>query len=103
MSQAFGSLLRNLEVQYDLIIIDTPPILAVTDASIVAQYAATSFMVIRSGKHYLREIQIAFKRFEQNGIQIKGIIFNGIEHKKGRLGDNYGYKYYGYQYEYNNK
>ena len=105
MSDAFKRLLSNLEDQYDLIVIDTPPALAVTDASIVAQYAATNFMVLRSGSHYLREIQMAFKRFEQNGVKIKGAIFNGIELKKGRYGDKYGngYKYYGYQYEYKRK
>ena len=105
MSNAFKNLLSKLEDSYDLIIIDTPPILAVTDASIVGQYAATSFMILRSGSHYLREIQTAFKRFEQNGVQIKGAIFNGIELKKGRYGDKYGngYKYYGYQYDYKNK
>ncbi len=105
MSNAFKTLLDSLEDRYDLIIIDTPPVLAVTDASIVGQYAATSFMILRSGSHYLREIQMAFKRFEQNGVQVKGAIFNGVELKKGRYGDKYGngYKYYGYQYDYRQK
>ncbi len=105
MSDAFQALLSKLEDRYDLIIIDTPPVLAVTDASIVGRYAATSFMILRSGSHNLREIQMAFKRFEQNGVQIKGAIFNGVELKKGRYGDKYGngYKYYGYQYDYKKK
>ena len=105
MSDAFQALLSKLEDSYDLIVIDTPPVLAVTDASIVGRYAATSFMILRSGSHHLREIQIAFKRFEQNGVKIKGAIFNGVELKKGRYGDKYGngYKYYGYQYDYKNK
>ncbi|MCK4676086.1 MAG: polysaccharide biosynthesis tyrosine autokinase, partial [Gammaproteobacteria bacterium] len=105
MSNTFKTLLSKLEDSYDLIIIDTPPILAVTDASIVGQYASTSFMILRSGNHHLREIQTALKRFEQNGVQVKGAIFNGIELKKGRYGDKYGngYKYYGYQYEYKRK
>lgn len=102
MNNAFKTLLSKLEDCYDLIIIDTPPILAVTDAAIVGQYAATSFMILRSGNHHLREIQMAFKRFEHNGVQLKGVIFNGIELKKGHYGDKYGndYKYYGYQYDY---
>ena len=105
MSEAFKNLLNELENHYDLIVIDTPPVLAVTDASIVGRYAATSFMILRSGSHHLREIQMAFKRFEQNGVKIKGAIFNGVELKKGRYGDKYGngYKYYGYQYEYKSK
>ncbi|MDX2478481.1 MAG: polysaccharide biosynthesis tyrosine autokinase, partial [Gammaproteobacteria bacterium] len=105
MGDAFKVLLSSLEDSYDLIIIDTPPVLAVTDASIIGRYAATSFMILRSACHNLREIQMAFKRFEQNGVKIKGVIFNGVELMKGRYGDKYGngYKYYGYQYEYKRK
>lgn len=102
MSEAFQEQLRVLSKQYDLLIIDTPPILAVTDAAIVGQYASTNFMLLRSGKHHLREIETAFHRFEQNGVHIKGAIFNGIELMKGGLASKYGagYRYYGYQYEY---
>jgi tyrosine-protein kinase Etk/Wzc len=62
-------------------------------------------MILRSGSHHLHEIQMAFKRFDQNGVQVKGFIFNGVELKKGRYGNKYGngYKYYGYQYEYKHK
>jgi tyrosine-protein kinase Etk/Wzc len=106
MSDAFNELLDSLKGIYDLVIIDTPPVLAVTDASIIGKYAATNFMVLRSGWHHLREVQAAFKRFEHNGVQIKGTIFNGIDLMKGGYGYGYGYgykygyKYYGYQYKY---
>ena len=96
MSQRFSELLTQANDIYDLIIIDTPPVLAVTDASIICQHSASNFMVVRSQYHHLRELQTAFKRFEQNGVHINGVIFNGMEIKKG----HYGYKYYGYQYSY---
>ena len=96
MSEAFKSLLARVSSQYDLVIIDTPPVLAVTDPAIVGQYAATNFMLLRAGWHHMREIQTAFRRYEQNGVQVKGVIFNGVEVMKGR----YGYKYYSYQYSY---
>ena len=100
MSDAFKSLLEKIKDSYDLVIIDTPPILAVTDASIIGQYASTNFLVLRSGRHNIREVEAAFKRFEQNGVHLKGTIFNGIELMKGGYGNKYGYKYYGYQYDY---
>lgn len=106
MSDVFKKLLDSIKGLYDLIIVDTPPVLAVTDASIIGHYAATNFMVLRSGWHHLREVQAAFKRFEHNGVLVKGVIFNGIDVKKGRYGYGYGYgykygyKYYGYQYKY---
>jgi tyrosine-protein kinase Etk/Wzc len=101
MSEAFKSLLATVNDSYDLVIIDTPPVLAVTDAAIVGQYTSTNFVVLRSGQHHLREIQTAFRRFEQNGVHVKGAIFNGIETRKGGVGKyGYGYKYYAYQYNY---
>lgn len=103
MSEVFKRLLAAVSKQYDLVIIDTPPVLAVTDPAIVGQYASTNFMLVRAGQHHLREIQTALHRFEQNGVQIKGAIFNGVEVRKGHLGSKYGYgyKYYAYQYDYN--
>ena len=106
MSDAFKVLLDSVKGLYDLIIIDTPPVLAVTDAAIIGRYVATNFMVLRSGWHHIREVQTAFKRFEHNGVKIKGTIFNGIDVRKGGYGYGYGYgykygyKYYGYQYKY---
>ena len=98
MSDAFQRFLSSVKERYDLVIIDTPPILAVTDAAIIGQYVGTNFMVLRAGQHHIREIQTAFRRFEQNGVTIKGSIFNGIQIMKA--GYRYGYKYYGYQYDY---
>lgn len=102
MSDSFRKFLETVKGDYDLIIIDTPPVLAVTDPVIVGQYAATNFMVVRSGRHHLREIHEAFKRFEQNSVDMKGVIFNGVQMSRGGYGSKYGYgyKYYGYQYEY---
>ncbi|MCW8828866.1 MAG: polysaccharide biosynthesis tyrosine autokinase [Gammaproteobacteria bacterium] len=102
MSEAFKSLLHKVGEQYDLVLIDTPPVLAVTDPVIIGQYTGTNFMVLRSGQHHLREIQTALRRFEQNGVHIKGTIFNGVEVMKGGLAGKYGYgyKYYAYQYNY---
>ncbi len=98
MSDAFKRFLASVNESYDLVIVDTPPILAVTDAAIIGQHVGSNFMVVRSEKHHIREIQMAFKRFEQNGVSMKGVIFNGIQLMKA--GQKYGYKYYGYQYNY---
>ena len=96
MSDAFEQFIKSAQQNYDLIIIDTPPILAVTDAAIVARYASANFIILRSGYHPVREVEIAIKRFEQNGISIKGAIFNGVSLRK----HGYGYKYASYQYSY---
>ncbi len=93
MNARFTALIEQLKPLYDLIIIDTPPILAVTDASIIGHHAGTSLLVVRFGLNQSREIALAKQRFAQNGVEIKGAIFNAVERRSG------GYYSYGY-YEY---
>ena len=93
MHPQFTALLQQLMPLYDLIIIDTPPILAVTDAAIIGHHAGTSLLVVRFGLNQAREIALAKQRFEQNGVEIKGAIFNAVERRSA------GYYSYGY-YEY---
>lgn len=93
MHPRFSELLDQLAGRYDLIIVDTPPILAVTDAAIVGQYAGTSLMVARFGKNSVHEVEIARQRFSQNGVTIKGAILNCMEK---RAANAYGYYAYAY-------
>jgi len=93
MHANFTALLHKLTPLYDLIIIDTPPILAVTDAAVIGHHASTSLLVVRFGLNQAREIALAKQRFEQNGVEIKGAIFNAVERRST------GYYSYGY-YEY---
>lgn len=94
MRETLSSLLEQLSAQYDLVIVDTPPILAVTDAALVGHYAGTSLLVVRFGLNQVREINLAKQRFEQNGIEIKGAIFNAVER---RAAGYYSYGYYDYK------
>jgi tyrosine-protein kinase Etk/Wzc len=96
MGERFSKLITELSAQYDLVIIDTPPILAVTDASIVGHHAGTSFMLARFEQSSLKEIAAAANRFELNGIDIKGVIFNAVEKNASSYYSEYGY----YNYEY---
>ncbi|KRA35183.1 tyrosine protein kinase [Rhodanobacter sp. Root627] len=92
MNARFSALLEHLKPLYDLIIIDTPPILAVTDAAIIGHHAGTALLVVRFGINQAREIALARQRFEQNNVPLKGAIFNAVE-KRSR--GYYSYAYYG--------
>ncbi|WP_350648844.1 polysaccharide biosynthesis tyrosine autokinase [Pseudomonas sp. HY13-MNA-CIBAN-0226] len=97
MHSNFTQFLEKVSAQYDLVIIDTPPILAVTDAALVGRQAGTSLIVTRFGVNAAKEIQVTKRRFEQNGIVVKGAIFNAVERKASAYG--YGsYSYYQYEY-----
>jgi tyrosine-protein kinase Etk/Wzc len=92
----FSDFIEQIKGQYDFVIIDTPPILAVTDPAIVAAHAGTTLLVTRFAKNPIREIEYTRNRFEQNGIDVKGVIFNGVEKKSSNAYGYYGY----YNYEY---
>ncbi|KMK38412.1 polysaccharide biosynthesis tyrosine autokinase [Pluralibacter gergoviae] len=97
MHPRFESLLTWAQELYDLIIIDTPPILAVTDAAIIGRYAGTTLLVARFEANTAKEIEVSIKRFEQSGVVVKGCILNGVM-KKASSYYGYGYNHYGYSY-----
>lgn len=101
MHSRFQQLIEWASQNYDLVLIDTPPILAVTDAAIIGRYAGTTLLVARFEQNTAKEIEVSVRRFEQSGIEIKGCILNGVI-KKTSSYYGYGYSHYGYSYE-NNK
>ncbi|HHX8521305.1 TPA: polysaccharide biosynthesis tyrosine autokinase [Vibrio diabolicus] len=98
MHPRFKSFVDEMSAQYDLVIIDTPPVLAVTDPSIVGAIAGTTLMVARFDQTTLKEIEVAQGRFEQSGVDVKGVILNAVE-KKASNSYGYGYGYYNYAYK----
>ncbi|MGF7741154.1 polysaccharide biosynthesis tyrosine autokinase [Klebsiella pneumoniae] len=95
MHRRMEEMLKWASQNYDLVILDTPPILAVTDAAIIGHYAGTTLLVARFELNTVKEMDVAFKRFEQSGIVAKGCILNGIV-KKASSYYGYGYNHYGY-------
>ncbi|AWB66748.1 tyrosine-protein kinase [Saccharobesus litoralis] len=96
MHHNFSDLIEIVKEKYDLVIIDTPPILAVTDPAIVGNHAGTTLLVTRFGQNHVKEVEITQNRFEQNGVDVKGVVFNGVVKKASNAYGYYGY----YNYEY---
>ena len=96
MTPAFKELLEQASKEYDVVLVDTPPILAVTDPVIVGKQCGTSFMIVRAELNPIKEVAYAADRFKQSGVNINGCVLNGIKPSESRYG-NYGY----YQYAYN--
>lgn len=97
MHERFEAVLKWASQQYEIVIIDTPPILAVTDAAIIGRYAGTTLLVARYEVNTPKEIAVSIRRFEQSGVTIKGCILNGMV-KKASSYYGYGYNHYGYSY-----
>ena len=96
LHKRFANCLNVLSPRYDHIIIDSPPILAVTDASIIGQLAGATLMVVKAGTHPMREIEQSAKRLQQAGVNLRGVLFNDVDVSSRR----YGVGKYSYQYGY---
>ncbi|EPZ6004944.1 polysaccharide biosynthesis tyrosine autokinase [Escherichia coli] len=101
MHKRFAELINWASENYDIVVLDTPPILAVTDPAVIGHYAGTTLLVARFELNTVKEIEVSIKRFENTGIQVKGCILNGVV-KKASSYYGYGYSHYGYSYKDNN-
>ncbi|MFV2029405.1 polysaccharide biosynthesis tyrosine autokinase [Neisseria sp. S1] len=91
MSNRLYAILEWAKQRYDYVIVDTPPILAVTDAAVIGQFAGNTMLVAHHNRTTPRELEISMQRFAQNSISVKGVIFNGLS----RSAQN-GHSYYAY-------
>ena len=89
-----ANVLPQLTEAYDLIVIDTPPVLGVADAARVGVLADETLVVVRSGKTPERALQNCVERLEDSGVHLSGTVMNDIEPRRYRqmnLGGGYGY------------
>jgi tyrosine-protein kinase Etk/Wzc len=90
MRPGFNQLLSGLEPRFDMVIVDTPPFLAVTDAAIVANQAGATVLVLRSGMQTKQELEDTVRGLDRSGARLVGAIFNGMPAQRGTA-RNYGY------------
>ena len=91
--------INQLSKYYDLILIDSAPVLAVSDAMALAPHVGATFLLARANETTLGELEESAKRLRQAGGQVNGVIFNDMVAKNRRYGSKYGYyKYSNYEY-----
>ncbi|POR45259.1 tyrosine-protein kinase Etk/Wzc [Paraburkholderia eburnea] len=96
-----GEIVAECSRIYDIVIVDAPPILAVTDAAILAPHAGSTFLVARAHTTKMGELVESARRVELGGGNVTGVLLNGIKVLPGRYGygSTYGnYRYVSYDY-----
>jgi len=101
-SKRMRDLLSELNSEFDLVIIDTPPVLAATDAVLLSTQADATVVVVRAGETKEGEIDYSVKALQDVGAKIIGLVFNGFDVSKAIA---YKYRYrnytkYGYYAKY---
>jgi tyrosine-protein kinase Etk/Wzc len=92
-SARFASLLQAFEKQFDLVIVDTPPLLAVPDAAVIASLAGSTVLVMRSGAHSEKNIAEAIKKLKRARARLVGGVLNAMPAKRGGRTGTYDYAY----------
>ncbi len=91
-SARYATLISTLRSQFDIVIVDTPPVMLVTDAMLVCRHADQGVMVVEYDKHALDAIREGMELFTKGAPESlhKSIVINKYVHRKS---DGYGYKY----------
>lgn len=97
MSESFLRLLDVVSEQYELVVIDTPPVLVAADTAAVAPHMGAVLLVARADQTQLGELNESAKRLSHAGKGVTGVVFNGIDLTRRHYG-SHGYRYGGYRY-----
>jgi len=95
-SRSFADLMNQLDHRYDTIVIDSPPVHAVSDAQLLAQYATAAIYVVKFETTASNTAREGLKRLQQTGIPVLGVVLNHVDiDKVSQVGGYYsGYYYY---------
>lgn len=104
-SRAFSRLIEQLEERFDHIVIDSPPVMPVTDARILGALCDLTVLVLRAQKSSRRISMQARDSLASVGARVLGVVVNDVPRSRGGYGYGYGYGYYtyGYRYGYGNR
>lgn len=98
----FGQLLERLKREFDLVIVDSPPLGAVTDSLLIAERIDEVIYVCRFNRAYRKHIRLYMRALRNGKNEVLGVVLNGLSPRRIEYYSNYRYyrsykKYYGAQ------
>lgn len=92
----FGELFQALEEKYDYVIVDSPPLVSVSDGILIAQHCDGAILIVRSGETPRSLIRQSMNQLQQTDCRLLGTVLNGVATGNRAYGRYYGYysKYY---------
>ena len=91
-----SELIQSLKSKYDLVLIDTPPIVGISDANIIAKEVDSSILVVQYRKYPINMLKKAITALQAQSIEIAGAVLNNINVMR----DDYYYYYHSYYSDY---
>jgi len=94
-SRTMVTLLKDLEAEFDTVLIDAPPLLPVTDSAVLSKSAGGAILVVSSGRAHRGQVHAAIESLNSVGAEVLGVVLTMLPTKGP---DAYGYGQYGYSY-----
>jgi len=100
-----GELFQTLEEHYDYVIVDSPPMVSVSDGILIAQHCDGAILIVRSGETPRSLIRQSMNQLQQTDCRLLGTVLNGVATGNRAYGRYYGYysKYYSEYYGNNDR
>ncbi|NCA83059.1 MAG: polysaccharide biosynthesis tyrosine autokinase [Opitutae bacterium] len=93
--------LSEVSQKYDLVVLDSPPVLAVSESTVIASQADATLLVVWSGRTSRKLAHVAIRQLLSRGTNLLGCVLNNLDlTRMGSYGASSYYHYYGYDYRY---
>lgn len=102
-SKQMEDLLIRARAEYDFVFLDTPPVLAVTDASVLGRLSDAAILIIRYNAAQKQVVRRCIDLLERSGTHLLGVVVNAVDFTSPEYSDYYGRKYYEYYGEHNSE
>jgi tyrosine-protein kinase Etk/Wzc len=86
MSDRLGQIIERLASAYDVVIVDTPPVLAATDSTLIGKHAGTTLLVMRHGRHSATELRESMRLLGSSGVVVKGVVLTDVPERSSTYG-----------------
>ncbi len=101
LRRELDAFLKLASQEYDLVILDAPPVLAVSETSVIASKADGTLLVVWSGRTSRKLVKVAVRQLLSRGANLMGCVLNNLDlSMMGSYGASSYYHYYGYDYRY---
>jgi tyrosine-protein kinase Etk/Wzc len=86
MRERFGKVMAAFGKEYDIVIVDSPPVLAVTDPVLIGKHAGATLLVMRYGRHSAAELSETTRQLNSAGVPVNGILLTDVPQRMSTYG-----------------
>ncbi len=91
---AFGELMKKVRMEYDFVLLDTPPVMTVIDAAVIAKESDGAVLIVESGRVSYKAAQKALEQIRKSDCKVLGAVLNKVDIKRDKYYSDYS-SYYG--------